>query len=113
MTANIDPATNLPQLPEGQRWRVQQPFTGDTTLILQREILCRSERTVNTGPWWNRSRTTEIVTHESWQPIEYIECIATPQGLQRGAEQILARNAEQARIQALAGIYPPKTLEDA
>lgn len=106
----IDPATNLPQLPEGCRWRViENEFSGKLIVLCEKRMTRRTTR--QEGPRWARQTIQE--TRESWLPVDREEVGGTPVDIREGAKKIMARMKAVELRRSLVGTYPPKTLEDA
>lgn len=93
--AKIDPATGMPELPEGYFWRVKQGYAYAINVQLRKRVMGRLsvvvENSVNDDPtpWGVRNLAAYVLYR--W-------------------ETSTARKQEEAAIQNLYGDYPPKKL---
>ena len=116
----IDPATGLPRLPEGDRWFVSKRFPG---IFSTTDKIFITDKTFITVTW----QSLYVVEHKRWWGLakptvhsEWVEVIRSSFDLDEGVtkENILmtatdAVEAYNLKIEdkKLLGAYPPKNLQ--
>lgn len=103
--SEIDEATGLPALPEGQFWRVKpERYTGKAWLyLMQRGEIVRPARTERRW-WWRTVEHPEVRTPAEWEVDGHPIVEANPGGVLWAARRLIDK-------QGIFGDYPPKRLE--
>ncbi len=124
----IDPATNMPVLPEGQYWEVVKAYHGYPTVGVT--VMLREDTTSHTRVWWVFPVRVTVPRTLGLQEVPSMvtrtlpgaksgglldeKTPVTPERVQGAAvkimERIQRREAERAQLEAVLGKYPPKRL---
>jgi hypothetical protein len=130
--SQINEATGLPELPEGQWWEVRKspaPNPSDYLYVPSAgipwfEVVIRETRTFQElpepGRWpWSRdipgksvSKVVDIASQDLWDhKLKRYARDLTPRLIRKAAFSLIQSQNREARMLSLLGAYPPKKLD--